>query len=37
MRRFKAEYGENTREFETEEALKHEIEKIREEVFNLPY
>lgn len=36
MKRFKAEYGES-KEIDTEETLKHEIEKIRDEVFNMPF
>jgi disulfide oxidoreductase YuzD len=36
VKRFKAEYGDQ-RQMETEEALKHEIEKIRDEVFNMPF
>lgn len=36
MKRYKAEYGESI-ETETEEKLKHDIEKIRDEMFNLPF
>ena len=38
MKRYRAEYGGSTNsEFENEEALRHDIERIREELFNLPF
>ena len=36
MKRFKAEYGEQ-KDFDTEETIKSEIQKIRDEVFNIPF
>lgn len=35
-KRHRAEYN-NEVEFESEEVMRHEIEKIKEEVFNLPF
>lgn len=38
MRRHKAEYGQSpSYEFDNEEVLRSDIEKIREELFNLPF
>ena len=37
MKRCKAEYGQTANEFDNEEALRHDIEKVREELFSLPF
>lgn len=37
MKRYKAEYGQAGSELESEEVVRHEIERIREELFNLPF
>ena len=37
IKRYKAEFGGSSSEIENEEGLRHEIERIREEVFNLPF
>ena len=36
MKRFRAEYGEQ-KELDNEETIKSEIQKIRDEVFNVPF
>jgi hypothetical protein len=39
MKRYRAEYGNSQEghDFDNEEALRHDIEKIREELFSLPF
>ena len=37
QKRHTAEYGHPNPDYENEETVKHEIEKIREELFNLPF
>lgn len=37
VRRLKAEDGRGEQGLSTEEVLKHEIEKIRENLFNMPF
>lgn len=36
-KRYRADYNDDNIDFESEDVIRHEIEKIREEVFNLPY
>ena len=37
IKRYQAEYGGEDKEYDNEESIKSEIQKIRDEVFNLPF
>lgn len=37
LKRYRAEFSQTTSEFDSEELIKHEIDRIRDELFNLPF